>query len=117
MGQTLSTALAISGIGIVVLLLVLTALAGIIYLMTRYLVDKEEKEEVTEQAAAPAVAVEAEETGADLKLVAAVAVAIARAQADTVTVSAETSAGEVNSWRQFGLQRRLNQSSTIRRTR
>lgn len=120
MGNNLVFALQISGIGIVVLLLVLTALAGIVYLMTRFIVDKEEKEEVAEEKApvAEAAAVEdKKETKTDLKLAAAIAVAIARAQAEMQVVSTETEGGEINAWRQFGLQRRLTQSSTFRRTR
>jgi sodium pump decarboxylase gamma subunit len=116
MENMLGTALKISGIGIVVLLLVLVVLAGIVYLMTRFIVDKEDKEEMLEEEKIQPNA-EVVEPRSDLKLAAAVAVAIARAQADTQAVTTETSAGEVNSWRQFGLQRRLNQSSTIRRAR
>lgn len=116
--ENLGIALQISGIGIVVLLLVLTALAGLVYLMTLVMKDKEEAaEEVSQVEAAPVVVAKAEESKKDLKLAAAVAVAIARAQAEMQTVPAESAAGEVNAWRQFGLQRRLNQSSTIRRTK
>jgi len=41
MENMFSTAIKISSIGIVVLLLVLAALAVIVYLMTRFIVDKE----------------------------------------------------------------------------
>lgn len=116
MENMFSTAVKISGIGIVVLLLVLAALAGIVYLMTRFIVDKEDKEETLEKETVQPAA-EIVEPRSDLKLAAAVAVAIARAQADTQSVTIETSAEGVNPWRQFGLQRRLNQSSTIRRAR
>ena len=114
----LPTALAISGIGIIVLLLVLTALAGIVYLMTRFIVDKEENEEETTVEAVSAATAEDNEPKSDLKLAVALAVAIARAQADTQVAYHETSAaGDYNAWRQNGLLRRLNQSSMIRRTR
>lgn len=119
MENNLLFALQISGIGIVVLLLVLAALAGIVYLMTRFIVDKEETEEGAEETApvATAEAAAIEEPKTDLKLAAAIAVAIARAQAETQVVSTETEGGEINAWRQFGLQRRLTQPSTFRRTR
>ena len=113
----LPTALAISGIGIIVLLLVLAALAGIVYLMTRYIVEKDDKEESTDAEAAP-IKVENEEPKSDYQLAAALAVAIARAQADTQqVVYDEPGATDFNAWRQNGLLRRLNQSSMIRRTR
>lgn len=116
MEPSLGLAIKVALVGLVVLLVVLAALAGIVSLLTRYVVDKKEKEPVvTEEPSAPAAAVE--ETKADLSLAAAVAVAIARAQAEIQTVASDISAGEVNAWRQYGLQRRLNQSTTIRRTR
>ena len=119
MENNLLFALQISGIGIVVLLLVLTVLAGLVYLMTRYIVDKPEEEEgATEETLQPAI-VEIEDTQSDLKLVAVIALALARAQAEIQSreMESEISAGVLDSWRQFGLHRRLNQSSTIRRTR
>jgi Na+-transporting methylmalonyl-CoA/oxaloacetate decarboxylase gamma subunit len=116
MENMFSTAIKISSIGIVVLLLVLAALAVIVYLMTRFIVDKEDKEETLEQETVQPAA-EIMEPRSDLKLAAAVAVAIARSRADTQSVTIETSAEGVNPWRLFGLQRRLNQSSTIRRAR
>jgi sodium pump decarboxylase gamma subunit len=116
--STLGFALKISGIGIVVLLLVLAALAGIVYLMTRFIVDKEEPEEegTVEETPAPAAAA-VEEKKTDLTLAAAIAVAIARAQAEMNVVSSESAGETVNAWYAFGLQRRLTQSSTIRRTK
>lgn len=118
MEPSLGLAIKVALVGLVVLLLVLAALAGIVYLLTRFVVDKKEKEAqvtVEEKTVEPAVAVEEPKT--ELSLAAAVAVAIARAQAEIQTVTNEISAGEVNAWRHFGLQRRLNQTSTIRRTR
>lgn len=116
MEPSLGLALKVAVVGLVVLLLVLTALAGIVYLLTRFVVEKKKEEPASsEDNTIPAVAVE--EANTDLSLAAAVAVAIARTQAEIQTVANEISAGEVNAWRQFGLQRRLNQTSTIRRTR
>lgn len=116
MEPSLGLAIQVALVGLLVLLVVLAALAGIVYLLTRFVVDKKEEEPTkTEEAPAPAATVEEPKT--DLSLVAAIAVAIARAQADIQNIATEISAGEVNAWRQFGLQRRLNQSSTIRRTR
>ena len=116
--ENLGIALKISGIGIVVLLLVLALLAGIVYLLTIFLVDKEDKKEtVVEATSEKTEEKEKVETKSDLLLAAALAVAIARAQADTQVALADATTGEVNAWRQFGLQRRLTQSSTIRRTR
>ena len=114
--ENLGIALKISGIGIVVLLLVLALLAGIVYLLTVFLVDKEDKKETVVEAASEKTE-EKVESKSDLLLAAALAVAIARAQADTQVAFTDASSGEVNAWRQFGLQRRLTQSSTIRRTR
>ena len=57
------------------------------------------------------------EKKSDLQLVAAIALALYRAQTETQLAAPESSAVEVNAWRQFGLQRRLTQSSTIRRTK
>jgi len=116
MEPSLGLAIKVAVIGLVTLLLVLTALAGIVYLLTRFVVEKKE-EEKTGAVETPAPAAAVEEPKTDLMLAAAVAVAIARAQAEIQTVTSEISAGEVNAWRLYGLQRRLNQSSTIRRTR
>ena len=116
--NSLVFALQISGIGIVVLLLVLVLLAVVVWLMTKFIVDKPEKAE--EEAVQP-VSAAAEETTtekkSDLQLVAAIALALYRAQTETQLAAPESSAVEVNAWRQFGLQRRLTQSSTIRRTK
>jgi len=118
MENTLLFALQISGIGIAVLLLILAALAGVVYLMTRFITDRPEKVEVTEEPPPPAAG-EVEGVKPDLRLAAAVALAIARAQTETqsMEMESEISAGAINSWRQYGLHRRLTQSSTIRRTR
>ena len=115
MEPSLGLAIKVAVVGLVVLLIVLAALAGIVYLLTRFIVDKKEEEAVVEETPAPVAAVEEPKT--DLSLAAVVAVAIARAQAEIQNVTSDISAGEVNAWRQFGLQRRLNQTSTIRRTR
>ncbi|HNR02780.1 MAG TPA: OadG family transporter subunit [Anaerolineaceae bacterium] len=116
MEPSLGLAIKVAVIGLLVLLVVLAALAGIVYLLTRYLVDKKEEAPATEEIAAPAVA-EVEEPKSDLTLAAALAVAIARAQAEIQSVATDITTGQMDAWRQFGLQRRLNQSSTIRRTK
>ena len=116
MEPSLGLAIKVAVVGLIVLLVVLAALAGFVYLLTRFVVDKKEEEKtVVEETPAPVAAIEEPKT--DLSLAAVVAVAIARAQSEIQNVTSDISAGEVNAWRQFGLQRRLNQSSTIRRTR
>jgi len=116
MEPSLGLALKVAIFGLLILLLVLTLLAGIVYLLTVILKDK--KEEEAPAAAEPVTtAVAAEETKSDLTLAAALAVAISRAQAEVQSVAQEITAGPADAWRQFGLQRRLNQSSTIRRTK
>lgn len=116
--NSLAFALQVSGIGIVVLLLVLILLAVIVWLMTKYIVDKPEKtEEEAVQPVTAAVNVQTTEKKSDLQIAAAIALALFRAQTETQLAAPESSAVEVNSWRQFGLQRRLTQSSTIRRTK
>lgn len=116
MESNLIDALKISGVGIVVLLLVLVALAGIVSLMTKYIVDKPEKEEKAEEKAEP-VATAKPEKKSNLETVAAIALALYRAQTEIQSTETSTPSGEFNSWRQFNLQRRLTQSSTIRRSR
>lgn len=113
--QDVLLALKISGVGIVVLLLVLAALAGIISLLTRFIKDAPEEEESTseeeEKTPSPAPA-----TGTDLSKIAAIAVAIARAQSE-YSAAGESSVSLKNSWGQFHLNRRLNLSSTFRRSK
>lgn len=117
--ENLGLALQISGIGIFALFLVLVVLAGIISLMTRYLVDRPEKQEEEEESVTQIEKNEevAPESNQDLKLAAAVALAIYRAQVEMSTVQTVEAGAEVNSWRQFKLINRLNQSSNIRRTK
>lgn len=117
--ENLGLALQISGIGIVALFLILVVLAGIISLMTKYLVDKPEKQEEgeTTETQAEKIEVVAPETKQDLKLAAAIALAIYRAQVEMSAVQTVEAGAEVNSWRQFKLINRLNQSSNIRRTK
>ncbi len=115
--ENLPLALKISGVGILVLLLVLILLAVVVYLMTRFIVEKPEVEEKSKTETVEPVIKAVEEPRKDLALAAAIAIAIARAQSEVQAYSSESAAGEVNSWREFGLQRRLTQSSTIRRTR
>ncbi len=114
MSEELIFALQVSGVGIVVLLLVLSLLALVISLMTRYIVDKPEQEETTEVSIpAPLQAEKAE--GNNLEIIAAIAVAYARAQMELSAMNIESAAGEMDSWRQFKIFQRLNQASTIRR--
>lgn len=115
--ENLGLALSISGVGIVVLLLVLAILAGIVSLMTKFIVDKNEEEEAQDITESKPEIAKIEEPKTDLKLAAAIAVALARAQSEIFSSSDETTENELGTWGQFGLQRRLTQSSTIRRTR
>ena len=118
--ENLGIALQVSGIGIVTLLIVLVLLAGLISLMTKYLVDKPEKEEEAEEiSVVPAVVKEeaVPESKQDLKLAAAIALAIYRAQVEMAAVKPAEGSTEVNSWRQIKLINRLNQSSNIRRAK
>lgn len=115
MDSTLALALKISGIGIVVLLLVLSLFAFVVSLMTRFMVDKPEEDEVEEttQIANP----DNDEKKPDLQLIAAISLALYRDQTESQTAIPTSIAENNNSWRQFQLHRRLTQSSTIRRTR
>jgi sodium pump decarboxylase gamma subunit len=115
--ENLGLALQISGIGIVALFFVLVVLAGIISLMTKYLVDKPEKQEEEAESEAQIEKIEevAPESNQDLKLAAAIALAIYRSQVEMSAVSPVETGVEVNSWRQIKLINRLNQSSNIRR--
>jgi Na+-transporting methylmalonyl-CoA/oxaloacetate decarboxylase gamma subunit len=112
--DTVLLALKISGVGIFVLLLVLAALALIISLLTRFIKDKPEEgdDEVGEEAAAPVAEVQTN----DLGKIAAIAVAIARAQSEFTFVS-ESTTSTLSNWGQFHLSRRLNLSSSIRRSK
>ena len=114
--ENLGLVLKISGIGIVLLFLILVILAGLINLMTRYLHDKpEEEEEETTDTPEATVDEVAPESKQDLQLVAAIALAVYRAQVEMATPQQVESGAEMNSWRQFNLINRLNQSSNIRR--
>lgn len=113
--ENLGLALKISGVGIVVLLLVLTLFAGLISLLTKYLKDKPEEEESSSEEELIAEAEpQSEET--DLAHVAAIAVALARAQSAFSGVS-QTTGSALSSWGQFHLNRRLNASASSRRTK
>lgn len=114
-GNTLTFALSISGIGIIVLLLVLALLAVVVSLMTRFIVDKPENNEKVEEAQEAAAAIPEKDN--ELEKIAVITLALARAQSETLSVQSLSPAGEPNSWRQFNLQKRLTQSSTIRRSR
>lgn len=114
MDSDLIYALKISGVGIAALLLVLVLLAGLVSLMTKFIVDKpEQKTEIEAKESEEPV----KEKKSDLGIIAVIALALYRAQTEIQPGESNTPAGELNSWRQFNLQRRLNQSSTIRRSR
>lgn len=119
MDNDLVFALQISGIGIIALLISLSLLAGLISLMTKYIVDKPEKDdnESVDTVETAVVATETISDKSDLKLAAAIALAVYRAQLEITSIPTLHPEGAVNSWQQFKLNRRLNQSSTIRRTR
>lgn len=116
--DNLLLALKVSGVGIVVLLAVLAAFAGLVSLMTRFLKDKPEEEEESGGEEEETVAAEAEAApeAENLGQVAAIAVALARAQS-VFTAAAQPSKGEFNSWGQYHLNRRLNSSVSFRRTK
>jgi Na+-transporting methylmalonyl-CoA/oxaloacetate decarboxylase gamma subunit len=113
--DTILLALKISGIGILVLLAVLAVLALIVSLLTRFIKDapeEEDNETFGEDNSEPVVIAEAD----DLGKIAAIAVAIARAQSEFSTIG-ESAASNFNNWGNFYLNRRLNLSSSIRRTK
>lgn len=116
--ENLLLALKISGIGILVLLAVLAAFAGLVSLMTRFLKDKpEEEESAGEEEVTEALSEAQPETETEnLGQVAAIAVALARAQS-VFTAAAQASKAEFNSWGQYHLNRRLNSTVSFRRTK
>ena len=114
--ENLDIALKLSGIGIVVLLLVLTIFAGLISLLTQFLKDKPEEEEATGSEEELEAEAETQPEETDLVHVAAIAAAVARAQSAFSTV-AQTTGSALSSWGQFHLNRRLNASVTSRRTK
>lgn len=115
--SVLLEALKISGIGIVVLLLVLVLLAFLVSLMTKFIVEKPETETAIEPETPQPAQTKQAEKKSDLKKIAVLAVALARAQAETTYTESPTPAGVQNAWLQFNLQRRLTQSSNLRRSR
>jgi len=115
--DTILLALKISGIGILVLLAVLAVLALIVSLLTRFIKDAPEEEDddngdFGEDNSEQVVITEEN----DLGKIAAIAVAIARAQSEFSTTG-ESAASNFNNWGNFYLNRRLNLSSSIRRTK
>jgi Na+-transporting methylmalonyl-CoA/oxaloacetate decarboxylase gamma subunit len=112
MENMLQTSLVIVSVGIVVLLAVLSLLAGIVYLLTLTVKDKPaDVAEVVEIATEPAV-----EMGQSQKVRAAlIGVALARAEAEMALSAAPEISVETNSWRQFHRSRRLSQSLKPRR--
>ena len=117
MAENLLLALKISGVGILVLLAVLAAFAGIVSLMTKFLKDKPEEEE--SEGGAEDDGIDEPEMASpepELGRVAAIAVAIARAQS-AFTTATKPSSSFLTSWGQFHLNRRLNSSVLTRRTK
>jgi Na+-transporting methylmalonyl-CoA/oxaloacetate decarboxylase gamma subunit len=108
---SLGTALSLVGVALLALLLVLSAIAGLIYFITGVVKDKEEAEAPTKTGAEAGAAGERE---TKMK-VALIAVAIARA-AQSSRAGTSGAENEVNSWRQFHLARRLNQTLRVRRS-
>jgi sodium pump decarboxylase gamma subunit len=117
MDNVLLEALQISGIGIIALLIALSLLAGLISLMTKYIVDKPEKQEEDDTTEELSAAMESSSDKNDLQLVAAIAVALYRSQLELTSQPSENDGGAMNSWQQFRLNRRLSQSANVRRTR
>ncbi len=116
--QDVILALKISGIGLVVLLLVLAALSGLISLLTRFIKDSSEEEEGedTDDYAVEEVSSVATDSDTNIGKIAALAVAIARSNAG-ISANTESSSSALNSWGQFHLNRRLNLSSSFRRSK
>jgi len=117
MDNTLIEALQISGIGIVALLIALSLLAGLISLMTKYIVDEPKEQEESAETEDVQMTAERSTEKKDLQMVAAVAVALYRSQLELSSQPVEEAGGAMNSWQQFRLNRRLNQSAIFRRTR
>jgi len=109
-------ALKISGIGLFILLLVLVVLALIVSLLTRFVKDAPEEGEENggdeEETSDPIVVAQVD----DLGKIAAIAVAIARAQSD-FSITTDSAVSSLSNWGQFHLNRRLNLSSSIRRSK
>lgn len=117
MDSDLIYALKVSGVGIVVLLLVLVLFAGVVSLMTKFIVDKPNKETEAEEAETEKTISSTPVKESNLATIAVIALALYRAQTEVQSTETTAPSGEFNSWRQFNLQRRLTQSSTIRRSR
>jgi Na+-transporting methylmalonyl-CoA/oxaloacetate decarboxylase gamma subunit len=118
MDISLGTGMAIIGIAILVLLVVLSALAGLIYFITGVIKDNVETEEET-TAAPPAAGVAVEPVVVDERSVktnvALIAVALARA-AQVGSGRGEEGESGNSSWRQYYQTRRLNQTLNVRRS-
>ncbi|MDD5368186.1 MAG: hypothetical protein PHQ40_03795 [Anaerolineaceae bacterium] len=112
MDNPLLTALTISGASILVLLLVLAAFAGLVYLMTALIKDKPE-EEVAEVVQAP----EATPILGDSvrKRVAIIALGLASTENDTLPTGQPAEKVQVDTWLQFHRNRTLGKSVYVRR--
>jgi len=115
MEMPLGTALSLIGIAMVVLVVVLAAMAGLIYFLTGVIKGDEEAEETGNVPQAKAVDLEEVDERETKKVVALIAVALARAGQSRHTGNAGRSS-EIGSWRQFHLARRLNQTLRMRRS-
>ncbi|MHC1740473.1 MAG: OadG family transporter subunit [Anaerolineaceae bacterium] len=114
--QTILLALKISGIGMLVLLLVLAALALLVSLLTRFIKDKPEESEENSDGDEEFSETTVIKPVDDLGRIAAIAVAIARTQPKGSSLTNE-STPTFNNWGQFHLNRRLNLSSHIWRSK
>jgi hypothetical protein len=112
MENILGTSLVVVSVGIVVLLAVLSLLAGIVYILTLTVKDKPETTVVPVVSPVETGA----ETGSLQKIQAAlIGVALARAEAESTFAIPSDISVETSSWRQFHRSRRLNQSLKSRR--
>lgn len=109
-------AVKISGLSIIVLLLVLTLLAFIVGFLTRVIKEEPEEEEDNGNTDEEISSSASTEQSDDLARIAAIALSIVRAQPEFAN-SGESSASALNSWGQFHRNRRLNLSSSIRRSK
>jgi Na+-transporting methylmalonyl-CoA/oxaloacetate decarboxylase gamma subunit len=114
----LVTALIICAIGIVLLILALSAFAGIVMLLTGWIKAKPEEEEEEEETPAEVVEAAAPATDSSKKLrAAAIAVALARAQAEYGLSQTDSNRHvEQGSWWQYHQSRQLSQSVKVRRS-
>ena len=109
------TALGFTGVALLILMVVLTALAGLIYFLTGVIKDNEQDEEGEVQTpAAVKTTSEVDVDRANKMKAALVAVALARSTRAGRKV-ALAAGSETSAWKQFHQARRLNQTLRVRR--